>query len=578
MKLIKVQLSSVALFCLLFSASCSTWQGQKTGETVVAGDVAERVDAYLAGITSFGFSGAALVARGDEILLNKGYSLAVAADSIPNTAQTVFSVGSITKQFTAAAIMKLEMTGKLAVSDRITKYFDNVPPDKQVITLHHLLTHTAGLPGSLGRDFEVVGRDEMMRRILNAPLEFPPGRQFGYSNCGYSMLAAVVEIASAQPYEQFLAENLFEPAGMHFTGYRRPDWSRRTVARWYTGEADNGTPLEKDYPYWNYIGNGGILSTTGDMFRWHRALLGEEILSAAAKQKLYTPFLNDYAYGWDVLETERGVLIQHDGGSSLGCAADFKRFIDSGIVIMLFSNYSGPDILMEKGVRDRVTDLVFGVSIELPLDVSDDPIDASAYAGSYLLDEDAAFNVTNVSNALVVTPFGAGAVAALYFPDTSQLAQIDSNQARSEGVLSAAAKGDFEPFRALINDDGRLERIRQLWNMRVERYAEMTGPLTGAVARYSLPSGFQKGAVETLVEITGERSGFFYRMIWKDGRMIGIAPTMPPSLGGLVFRHSGEGRFFTYNISAARNIRLTFDSKDMVILGGNSSLRVPKIQ
>ncbi|UCE24673.1 MAG: beta-lactamase family protein, partial [Candidatus Zixiibacteriota bacterium] len=297
------------IWCLLLTMGvlhCALPGSAEKSTDTVNGELAMNVDQYLTRITPFGFSGAALVAKGDQILLNKGYGLAVVADTLANSAQTVFSVGSITKQFTAVAVMKLEMMGKLKTGNAIAEYFDDVPEDKKEITLHHLLTHTSGLTGALGDDFEAVGRHEMMQRILESELEFSPGEDFGYSNCGYSMLAAIIEIVSETGYEQFLNEHLFRPAGMQYTGYRLPAWENKNVAHWYDGDVDNGIPLDKDYPYWNYVGNGGILSTTDDMFQWHRALMGDKILSAEAKTKLYTPFLNDYAYGWDVLDTEGG--------------------------------------------------------------------------------------------------------------------------------------------------------------------------------------------------------------------------------------------------------------------------------
>ncbi len=362
--------------------SCGTTPQEDIQTQYVAAGLGEKVDDYLTRLVPFGFSGAALVARGDEVLLNKGYGLAISAGLIANTSQTIFSVGSITKQFTSAAIMKLEMMGKLNTGDSISKYFENVPDDKQGVTLHHLLTHTSGINDDvMGDDFEIAHRDETMRKILDNPLRFAPGEDFEYSNMGYSMLAAIVEIVSGIPYEQFLSEHLFAPSGMSFTGYRLPDFTGRTVAHWYTGVIDNGIPLDKDYPYWNYIGNGGILSTTDDMLKWHRALMGEQVLSTDAKKKLFTPFLNDYAYGWDVLDTERGTLIQHDGGSMLGCAADFKRFVDSNIVIMLFSNVSGPELLHRQGVRDKVADIVFGDDVELPYDVAQVKADLSDISG-----------------------------------------------------------------------------------------------------------------------------------------------------------------------------------------------------
>ena len=562
--------TGIAVTVLIIAmAGCS---GDSKFEDTVAGDIGQNLDAYLSGIVPFGFSGAAIVAKDDEILLNKGYGMAIVADSIPNSSQTIFSTGSITKQFTAAAIMKLQMQGKLNTDNLITEYFDDVPEDKQSIRLHHLLTHTAGLPGSLGSDFEVVGRYEMMTRVLRAPLDFPPGEEFGYSNCGYSMLAAVIELVSGMTYEEFLNTHLFAPAGMNHTGYRLPDWSKRTVAHWYAGSVDNGIPLDKDYPYWNYIGNGGILSTTDDMLKWHLALTGNEILSPQAKEKLYTPFLNDYAYGWDVLDTDMGTLIQHDGGSTLGCAADFKRFVDSNLVIMLFSNRSGSETLMDKGVRDKVVRIAFGGKVEMPQSLSATSADLSVYQGNYLLDNSAAYLVTASKNALQITPFGGRAITGLYVTSDSLLKVVAGNEARSIEVMSAAIKDDFEPFRALINDDARLQRIKQLWYMRANRYSEMTGPLTDAVASFSWPSGYEPGATETIMEIQGQQSSIYYRMIWKDDKMIGIAPTQPPGIGPQTFLPAAPNQFFTYDITAAKNILVSFTADSMVIIGDDGTL------
>jgi CubicO group peptidase (beta-lactamase class C family) len=285
---------------------------------VVKGDMAQKVDTYLSRIAPFGFSGALLISRDGKIVLNKGYGLALRSQGIPNTAETVFSTGSLTKQFTAAGIMKLEMTGKLNTRDPISKYFEDVPEDKQGITLHHLLTHTAGVVDAVGPDFVEALRDTTVKKILERPLQFPPGQRFSYSNAGYSLLAAVIEKVSGKTYEAFQREQLFLPAGMKNTGYRLPDWKGRVIAHWYVGDRDNGTPLEKPYPYWNLLGNGGILSTTGDMYRWHLALLGDKVLSESVKKKMFTPVENDYGYGWDILERDiRWAAARSSGGTSM---------------------------------------------------------------------------------------------------------------------------------------------------------------------------------------------------------------------------------------------------------------------
>jgi CubicO group peptidase (beta-lactamase class C family) len=362
--------------------------------SVVNGPIANAVDDYLSRIVPYGFSGAVLVAKDDRILLNKGYGMAIRAKNIPNTDTTVLSTGSITKQFTAAAIMKLEMQGKLNTSDPITKFFKGVPADKKNITLHHLLTHTSGIVDAVGNDYAVAKRDETITKILKEPLQFTPGEEFSYSNAGYSLLAAVIEIVSGQDYEKFLNEQLFKPAGIHFTGYRIPKWNERVVAHWYVGEKDNGTPLEKPYPYWHLIGNGGILSTTGDLYRWHLALKGDKILSKEAKKKIFTPYLNDYGYGWDVLESDHGLLIQHDGGSDLGSSAEFRRYIDANVVTIIFCNQSYGGRALFNVIRDKLETLAFGGKVNIPPKTIESPINnLKSFIGNYRLSATDGFHI-----------------------------------------------------------------------------------------------------------------------------------------------------------------------------------------
>jgi CubicO group peptidase (beta-lactamase class C family) len=273
---------------------------------------------------------AAVVDARGRLVHCRGFTRATGCD-------TVYDIGSITKQFTATAIVALQQMGKLRVGDRLSRWVGPVPPDKAGITLRHLLTHTAGLPDALGDDYDVLSRDQMLAGALAAPLVAPPGARFHYSNVGYSVLAAIVERASGEPYEQFLARHLFRPAGMTQTGYVLPRWPLRRVAVEYDprGHA-HGRPFEHpwaaDGPYWNLRGNGGILSTARDMARWHVALAGSEILGARAKRALFKPRVpigvDGYegfraAYGWAV----GAGIATHSGGNgwSYAVVARWRR-------------------------------------------------------------------------------------------------------------------------------------------------------------------------------------------------------------------------------------------------------------
>ncbi len=553
----------VCLVIFVLSTGCDTSKDEISGGEIVRGELGEKLDTYLTRITPFGFSGALLVAKDGEVVLNKGYGMAIRSEDIANTSNTVFSTGSITKQFTAAGIMKLEMMGKLDTEDLLSKYFDNVPEDKKDITLHHLLTHTSGVVGGVGGDFEKALRDETVQKVFDEPLHFDPGEEFSYSNAGYSLLAAIIEKVSDQPYEEFMHSNIFKPAGMGFTGYRIPEWTKKVVAHWYVGDKDNGTPLEKPYPYWNYIGNGGILSTTMDMYRWHLALLGNDVLSDEAKTKIFTPFLNEYGYGWDVLEREMGTLIQHDGGSMLGCSAEMRRYIDADIVTILFCNQSyGRGALFEP-IRGKIEALVFGGEVELPPAVKTvDPEALKRYQGEYKLTSGGAFSVSHRGEALLVGLNGQDAVNAMFNVGKDDAEMFEWVRDLSEKIFVSAIRGDFEEFgKVLSARERRMAPVRELIQMRLERYKQRTGKILEAKSRLTLPSEFdgQKSAM-TIIELKGEKGSIYFALYWQDMKNIGVAPSMGVPDLTFPFLPLSETGFAGYHLDMARNFRMSFQA------------------
>ena len=319
-------------------------------QETVSGEEGKKLDAWLAERAKAGFSGVVLAARDGRLVLAKGYGLADREAGTPFRTDTVISVGSVTKQFTAAAIVKLETDGKLSVKDPIAKYYADAPADKRDITLHQLLTHTAGLESDFAGDYDAVDRDAYVGRILASKLRGKPGTDYHYANSGYSLLAAVVEKASGKPYETYLRETLFLPAGMKETGYKQPAWPAPRVAVGYAGKDRWGTILERkwlpDGPGWALRGNGGIHTTLTDLLRWERVLEGEGgLLSEAARKKLFTAWTPEgpnadsfYGYGWAIFTTPRdGRLIAHDGGNRI-FSFDYRRYLEDGLLVFTFAN------------------------------------------------------------------------------------------------------------------------------------------------------------------------------------------------------------------------------------------------
>jgi len=183
----------------------------------IKGPFGAALDRYVRELAGYGYSGSVLVEQHGEVVLDQGYGLADRAHNMPFTADTLFDIASISKPFTAAAVLRLEMRGKLKVEDKLGRFFPDAPPDKAAITLHQLLTHTSGLPESIGQEYDPLARKGFLRRVFATKLLFPPGGRFSYSNVGYSLLAAVVEQVSGKPFGEVesvkAVSDLYAPVG-----------------------------------------------------------------------------------------------------------------------------------------------------------------------------------------------------------------------------------------------------------------------------------------------------------------------------------------------------------------------------
>ncbi len=311
-----------------------------------------RIDNYLSKSEKNGLTGAVLIAKGGDILLNKGFGFADKKNQIKNTPKTVFDIGSVSKQFTAAAILMLEEQGKLKVEDAISTYFKNLPDDKKNITIHQLLIHSSGLARGIGRkDFDQIDRDDYFKQLFKTTLLQKPGLKHRYSNAGYSILSRIIELVSGQTYETYLRKEIFLPAGMKYTGYLLPKWSDLTSAIGYSYNVLNiGSMIERyqrdGAVSWVIMGNGGLNSTQEDMFKWYVALKNGTVLSKAAIKKMTTPYIIEreedksyYAYGWVIFKTPRGTdMVAHDG-SNATFFYDF-RWMPKEDVLVLYATSS----------------------------------------------------------------------------------------------------------------------------------------------------------------------------------------------------------------------------------------------
>jgi CubicO group peptidase (beta-lactamase class C family) len=332
----------------------------------------EDVRAYLRRAEAAGFSGEVLAAVGDSIVLHAAYGIAIPATRTSYDTTTPTYIGSLTKQFTAAAILKLAEDGRLNLSDSIGKFLRGVPRDKAGVRIEQIITHTAGIPDTIGARYgdEFLTRDEFVRRFLAAPLD-PPPHAFSYSSSGYALLAVIVELASGQRYEDYLREHLFRPAGLTRTGYVLGPALMREAAHARRGSEDLGAPQSRktwtaDGPTWALRGGGGMLSTASDLFRWYRALKNGTVLSKHYSTQLFEPRVAEdstrtsfYGYGWFIVpETSHGKAIGHNGSDGIYYGT-LVNFADHDVVVIVLTNAQPPGFRrIESGITSAVFETI----------------------------------------------------------------------------------------------------------------------------------------------------------------------------------------------------------------------------
>jgi CubicO group peptidase (beta-lactamase class C family) len=296
-------------------------------------------------IDSANIQGAVLLAKNGKVILSKGYGLANAEHDVPNKPETKFRLGSITKQFTAAAILQLQEQGKLSVRDNVLKYIPSAPSAWNGITIHHLLTHTSGIPSYTG----APGYERLMRhpagppldfvnRFKSLPLEFIPGEKFKYNNSGYFLLGIIIEQASGQSYENYLRTRIFDPLGMNDTGYDHPGTVLKNRAAGYN-KSRNAEFLDMDQPY----AAGSLYSTVLDLYKWDQALRSTAVLTRPSLQTAFTPGkLNwapgiQYGYGWGTATVAGRQAVGHGGGIN-GFSTVIWRAVEQDAVVIILSN------------------------------------------------------------------------------------------------------------------------------------------------------------------------------------------------------------------------------------------------
>ena len=385
-----------------------------------------QVEEYMAAAVRVShFSGAVLLARDGRPVFRGAYGMANQELDVPNTPQTVFRLGSLTKAFTAAAVMLLQERGKLQVSDRICSHLSDCPAEWQRITIRNLLSHTSGitsytdLPDYQKTMGTPVTHDLQIARFRGLPLEFGPGEKYRYSNSGYYLLGVIIERASGKPYADFLQENIFQPLGMTSSGY---DSSRRIIknrASGYQmqGEAVvNALPIDMSVPY----AAGALVSTVDDMLRWDQALFTGKLLSRKSLDEMLTPSKasEDYGYGWTIHRRFERQVIEHNGGIN-GFMTSVSRFPADNVTVIVLSNNGN---FSTRPTANDLSAIMLGAPYKVPEErriITGDAATLSKYVGQYQFSADVAppagaLNTVTLENGRLMRQVNAGPKVELF--------------------------------------------------------------------------------------------------------------------------------------------------------------------
>ncbi|HJU65772.1 MAG TPA: serine hydrolase domain-containing protein [Gemmatimonadaceae bacterium] len=498
------------------------------GASAMQDETARRIDAHLSALVPWGFSGNLLVARRDTVLLIKGYGLANRESGISFGPRTQIPIGSIAKRFTQAAIQLLVEGGKLRLTDSLGRYFPDLPADKGVITINHLLAHSSGLPASVGGPEVGRTRAAFLQAVGATPLLFSPGDRSSYSNAGYSVLAAVIEQLSGKDFESFIRERFLLPNGIHETGWHFPRWDSARVGRTYARGTIVPTGLaypraEGPRPFWGSQGAGAWMSTLDDLHRWSR-------ISAT------------------ILERSSRPLRPGESFASLGGNEAFETAIRSypsdSIVIVLHNNVSGS---LSEHLSEQVGRLALGQRLDAPPPPRDDwqPI-TSAVAGVYVLQSGGTITAAPGAGHVTLTPSGQDAFDLLFDAPAAGSGQRLTLAARTDSVMKATLAGDWSALAGATETATAVERRRAA---AAGLGAFVAHRVIGVIAT---PAGGHG-----IVALSYERGTRYERFGWAGSR-VGLHQfeSEPPSVH---VRWTGSDLFVQFRLSNAtyRAVRLS---------------------
>ena len=439
--------------------ACNNPNGTKAEDDVP--QIEEEVDSYLAPyVTSQNFSGSILLARGNDVLLEKGFGLANREHAVPITADTKFQIASISKSFTAAAILLLQEDGKLRLDDQIVDFIPGFPHGQE-ITVRHLLEHTSGLaryvfqPDYSDRSQRPQSTQDLVDWIKDKPLTSAPGERYNYSNANYALLAHIIEKVSGVSYGTFLQHQIFAPLTLSQTGHREQAGEIVTnLASGYTPVGLESLQISRYFDYSTNTGSGSIYSTPGDLLSWFSARNKGLLLDQATRDEMQEELGTPLGFGWNLenrLEREALVMRGWDG---VGFACRLVHYFQDEITVIVLSNLNMSSTVDD--IADNLANIAFGRDYQ-PFQILAEPIESVAelkeLEGQYRFGSDffvpgASMTIVESNGQLIMpgeTPQTLGGlmpVAANSFIHRQQGFHV-SFERNDEGIVSGMKYGQF---------------------------------------------------------------------------------------------------------------------------------------
>lgn len=530
---------------------------------VIEPGIGARTDSLLERYSQYGYSGVALVERNGRPLLHRGYGLADRERRTPIQVDTRFAIASITKTFTAAAILGLAERSRLALDDSLGRFFDGLPSPTSGITIAQLLEHASGLP----EDEEEQGLDtrtsEATRASLaRARLRHAPGADRRYSNFGYNVLARVVERVTGLRFDAFVRDSLMARAGLRSTTFSS---SGPGLARGYGGPIDALEPTAPP-PIGTHLGSGSLVSTAADLGRWLNALREGRVVSRAAWERMIADTTGETSCGWTRGRTGWGTTLVTSGGDWDGYQTDIFWFPDDSLTVILVTNIR-PNTFRWNGTLVRaVARAERGRPTVMPPALTG--LDSTAlrpYPGTYRLDSGGRFDVRRRGGVLYVGAEGQDAVNPLAWPGVTPPAALGACNARADSLVAALAAGDTAYLARVAEAPEIATSVRDWWREHVGASGAPVGPPTGLG---TAPKGPAK--LETFVRLGTGPDPMVIRLVWRLGSLaltaIGSGIPFPATT---LFLPEGRGRFAAYDPPTDQVVRIGFAGA-----GGVDSLTV----